>query len=68
MRVSRASEQPEPVVAPSKCPSCNSRDIVTTSKVVDAYSYWRCGACGEVWNVARQAEGSRYAYRRPFGR
>jgi hypothetical protein len=41
---------------------------VTTSKVVNASSYWRCGACGEVWNIARQAEGSRYAHRRAFGR
>lgn len=53
---------------PAKCPSCNSRDIVTTSKVIDASAYWRCESCGEVWNMARQRAGSRYAYDRPFGR
>jgi transposase-like protein len=67
-RAGAAREALEPADVPSKCPACNSRDVVTTSKVIDAYSYWRCGACGEVWNVARQREGSRYAYRRPFGR
>jgi predicted Zn finger-like uncharacterized protein len=68
MMTGRAIEQPEPIEIPSKCPSCGSRDVVTASKVVDASTYWRCGGCGEVWNIARQREGSRYAYRRPFGR
>ena len=58
----------EPGEAPTRCPSCGARDVVTTSKVVDASSYWRCGACGEVWNVARQREASRYVGRRAFGR
>ena len=53
---------------PAKCPSCGSRDVITASKVINSSSYWRCGGCGEVWNIARQAEGSRYAHRRPFGR
>ncbi len=52
---------------PGKCPSCGSRDIVTTSKVIDASTYWRCGSCGEIWNVERQRAGLRLAYRRPFG-
>ena len=57
----------EPGEVPKACPSCGSRDVVTTSKVVDASSYWRCGACGEVWNIGRQREANRYSIR-PFGR
>jgi transposase-like protein len=44
----------EPVTPPSSCPACRSSDIMTTSKVVTVESYWRCGACGEVWNVTRR--------------
>jgi transposase-like protein len=58
----------EPSHVPAKCPACNSRDVLTTSKVVDATAYWRCQACGEVWNVERQRAGTRYGYNRPFGR
>lgn len=54
--------------APAKCPACNSRDLVTTSKVVDAASYWRCVTCGEVWNAERQRAAGRYRFDRPFGR
>ena len=36
-----------------RCPSCRSLDLVTTSKVVSADAYWRCCACGEVWNAGR---------------
>ena len=54
--------------APTQCPTCHSKDVKTTSKVIDASTYWRCGACGEVWNVARLRAASRYSYTRPFGR
>lgn len=53
---------------PTHCPTCRSKDLTTTSKVANAASYWRCAACGEVWNVGRLREGSRYAQYRPFGR
>ena len=53
---------------PSQCPTCRSQDLKTTSKAVNAETYWRCCACGEVWNVARLREGSRYATYRPFRR
>lgn len=56
------------VGVPTHCPTCRSQDLKTTSKVVNAESYWRCEACGEVWNVARLRAGSRYAGYRPFGR
>jgi transposase-like protein len=39
---------------PSACPACRSSDITTANKTVTAETYWRCLACGEVWNVARR--------------
>ncbi len=53
----------QPVVAPALCPACRSRDISTTSKTPDTASYWRCGACGEIWNVNRLQQASRYSAR-----
>jgi transposase-like protein len=41
---------------PSTCPACNSPAISTTAKRPDANSYWRCDACGEVWNARRRQE------------
>jgi transposase-like protein len=38
---------------PSQCPACKSTEVKTTSKVANTESYWRCEACGEVWNVER---------------
>jgi transposase-like protein len=53
---------------PTECPACRSKDIKAADKVVDASTYWRCDACGEVWNVMRQRPLNRYAYPRPYGR
>jgi transposase-like protein len=53
---------------PSHCPTCRSQDLKTTSKVVTSASYWRCGACGEVWNVGRLRAASRYVDNRRWGR
>jgi transposase-like protein len=39
---------------PTVCPACDSTAIATTAKIPDVNSYWRCAACGEVWNVARR--------------
>ncbi len=52
-----------PVVPPALCPACRSKDISTTSKTPDTASYWRCGACGEIWNVGRLKEASRHSSR-----
>jgi transposase-like protein len=38
---------------PPACPFCQSGLVTTKSKVVDAATYWRCTACGEIWNPAR---------------
>ncbi len=40
-------------VPPGSCPSCQSVAIVTTAKIPDDRSYWRCTACGEIWNDSR---------------
>jgi transposase-like protein len=47
------------VTAPSHCPSCRSLEVRTTSKVITAESYWRCEACGEVWNAGRRKDVGR---------
>ncbi len=47
--------------APTNCPTCRSIEITTTSKVINVETYWRCGACGDVWNVGRRRQGTRYA-------
>jgi len=47
---------PQAADAPTACPACRSASIVTTSKIPDAESYWRCQTCGEIWNVSRSRE------------
>jgi len=44
---------------PSACPVCHSLSIVTTVKVPDVNTYWRCVKCGEVFNVARRQRWGR---------
>lgn len=39
---------------PTACPACRSPSVTTTAKHPDATTYWRCEACGEVWNVSRR--------------
>jgi transposase-like protein len=39
---------------PTHCPSCRSRDLITSAKAIDKNTYWRCVACGEVWNLGRR--------------
>jgi transposase-like protein len=69
----RAENMSEPVTPdaaapPARCPVCRSQDVKTTSKVASVDAYWRCAACGEVWNVGRHRAGSRYARDLPFRR
>jgi transposase-like protein len=61
----RGVPEADAATAPTHCPTCRSQDLKTTSKVINAETYWRCVACGEVWNVARLRTGSRYATYRP---
>ena len=40
----------KPAHRPDACPFCHSKAIGTLAKVITARTYWRCQACGEVWN------------------
>ena len=66
--INHDSNSPDEPEVPARCPACRSQDVKTTSKVASVDAYWRCGDCGEVWNVARHRAGSRYANDRPFRR
>jgi hypothetical protein len=46
-------EPPPPPVTPVTCPFCGAGTIKAASEKVDASSYWRCVACGEMWNLNR---------------
>lgn len=52
------------VSSPAACPACASTDLKTTAKTIDVSTYWRCGRCGEVWNVSRREAGRRNGFRR----
>ena len=45
-----------PDTTPTSCPVCHSSAIVTTAKVPNRYSYWRCTMCGEIWNALRSQQ------------
>lgn len=51
----------EPTKPPDRCPQCGSPRVKTTTKPVTASTYWRCEACGEIWNVGRRLPTSRYS-------
>jgi ribosomal protein L37AE/L43A len=38
---------------PAACPFCQSKAVGTLAKEITAATYWRCQACGELWNTAR---------------
>jgi transposase-like protein len=58
--VSQTDSQPIRIPPPTSCPFCRSHQISTTSKNPDTASYWRCGGCGEIWNVERLQQASRH--------
>jgi hypothetical protein len=60
--------RPDGDVTPARCPSCRSLDLVTTSKVVTADAYWRCCACGEVWNAGRLRTANKFVRNGSFRR
>jgi len=47
-------------VAPARCPFCESTRIQTTGDAGSNATYWRCDACGEIWNPMRQARPIRH--------
>jgi RNA polymerase-binding transcription factor DksA len=36
--------------------------VTAASEKVDASTYWRCEACGEMWNLARLQAATRNSY------
>ena len=68
MRTAHLRESDERGEVPTSCPSCGSRDVVTTSKAVTTATYWRCEACGDVWNIDRQRKAGRYLRSPAYGR
>jgi hypothetical protein len=60
------SSAPEPArpVSPTACPFCRSTTISTPTDKTTASTYWRCDACGEMWNVSRQMASDRPSGRR----
>jgi predicted Zn finger-like uncharacterized protein len=62
-------DAPHVHTGPGSCPSCGSSSLVTTAKIPDAASYWRCTSCGDVWNDSRrQSRGAGLAGRNDFFR
>jgi len=51
--------EPADITAPGTCPFCHSLNVKTTSKEVNASTYWRCEACGQIWNAGRLQLGRR---------
>jgi transposase-like protein len=66
--VTRAAEFPAPAVA---CPFCGSKSVETNTAKKGS-SYWRCGACREVWHPdrlqsrVRVVSNGRFAAKEPF--
>ena len=52
----------EPTAPATKCPECDSPRVTTTNKTITASTYWRCEACGEIWNVGRRKPTYRYSH------
>jgi hypothetical protein len=55
----------EPGQRPEACPFCQSRAVGTLAKVITPSTYFRCQACGEIWNPAR-LDTARHGYRRTW--
>jgi hypothetical protein len=59
MRAPDTSHQQDTSAPPLQCPFCSSTHVITTSKLVDTATYWRCQGCGQVWNPSRLVRVSR---------
>jgi transposase-like protein len=53
VKAQRDRDEPVAAVAPTSCPFCTSPQIAAATEKVDAFTYWRCKACGQMWNVGR---------------
>lgn len=43
------------VTTPTVCPVCRSTAIASVTRNPDENAYWRCDACGEIWNAGRRS-------------
>jgi transposase-like protein len=59
MKVSDRSTSDRAADKAPACPVCRSVAVTTAAKPPDVNSYWRCEACGEVWNVERRRRSPR---------
>ena len=51
--MNRLSDGEQSERRPEACPFCGSKGIGTLAKQITSTTYWRCQACGEMWNVAQ---------------
>jgi hypothetical protein len=56
---SRSAPPEQPVQCPDVCPFCQSKAVGTLAKVITVSTYWRCQACGEMWNPQRLESATR---------
>lgn len=53
-RFTPASGKRDPLLdAVADCPFCGSARVTTATKAITDSTYWRCLACGEIWNPSR---------------
>ena len=66
IRPRAADDVDETPVTAAACPFCRSPKVKTKTAAgkVDADSYWRCEACGEMWNAGRLHVPNRNRYTR----
>jgi transposase-like protein len=51
--VIKSNSEPELPQTQTACPFCRSANVTTASEHPNRSTYWRCQACGEMWNVDR---------------
>jgi len=56
--------EPELEAPPTVCPFCRSARISIPNEKISASTYWRCDACGQMWNVKRHTASLRSPYDR----
>ena len=54
------NDREAPPTAPTACPFCRATTIRSPGEKVDLDAYWRCEACGEMWNLSRMQSLHRY--------
>ena len=63
MNVPHRDRDAAPPTIPTACPFCRATTLSSPTEKLDPHAYWRCEACGEMWNSARlQTTQSRYGH------